>query len=239
MTSTRLPGKVLKDVAGRPMLAQQIRRLKQCACLDDIVIASTENAADDPIVQAAAAESVGCFRGSEQDVLSRVVGAAEMARADVVVRLTADCPLIDAGVVDKVVRVLMDSASECDYASNIFERTYPRGLDAEAMFVDTLKRMDRLATSKPAREHVTVYIRSERRDLFLVRSVKDIQDNSDLRWTVDTQADLDIIREIYTQLELSNRALPYTEILAYVRAHPELISIDEEGRTWDPTKQAR
>lgn len=140
MASTRLPGKVLTELGDRPMLAQQLRRLRRCQLADELVLATTRNAADDPIVAVAKAEDVRWYRGSEHDVLSRHVEAAREARADVVVRITADCPLIDPGVTDRVIRTLLDGAGSCDYAANVIEPTYPQGLDTEVMFQGTLER---------------------------------------------------------------------------------------------------
>ncbi len=234
MNSTRLPGKVLMDIAGQPMLAQQLRRLQQCTLIDDIVVATTASIADDPVAELAQRERVGCFRGSEEDVLARYVGAAREAKADMVIRLTADCPLIDPQVTDYVVRELTDHAMECDYASNVLHRTYPRGLDVEAFFFDTLLRIDRFAQSATSREHVTVVPRSERPELFLCRSVEDIQDNADLRWTVDTSADLVFVQELYERLSLSTRTVSYPEILDYVRDHIDLKRRDGT-ETWDPS----
>lgn len=225
MTSTRLPGKILADLAGRPMLAQQLRRLRRCRRADEIVIATTVNAADDPVVALARAEGVRPFRGSEGDVLSRYVGAAREAKADLVVRITADCPLIDPEVVDRVIAEAEDHPDGCDYASNVHPRTYPRGLDAEALFADALWRIDRLARSPAAREHVTHFVR-ERPDLFLTRSVTDVADNSDLRWTVDEPDDLRMVRCIYEELGLHERVAPYAEILAFVRGRPDIAAIN-------------
>jgi spore coat polysaccharide biosynthesis protein SpsF len=233
-TSTRLPGKVLMDLAGRPMLAQQLRRLKHCRGADDIVVATTTNAADDPVIELAHVEGVGWFRGSEHDVLGRFVGATRQARADVVVRITADCPLIDPEVTDRVIHELVTHATDCDYASNVLERTYPRGLDAEAMFSDTLCRMGRLAQSPAAREHVTVAAVSEQPTLFLRWSVTDTRDNSDLRWCVDTELDLRVVRALYEALDLDGRLAGYREIVAYARAHPTLASANAHIKTWDP-----
>jgi spore coat polysaccharide biosynthesis protein SpsF len=235
MTSTRLPGKVLMDVAGQPMLTQQLRRLKQCTLADDIVVATTTNAIDDPVVELAHREQLGCFRGSEKDVLARYVGAAREARADIVVRVTADCPLIDPQVTDRVIAELTDHARECDYASNVLRRTYPRGLDVEAFFWDTLLRIDRMARSDAAREHVTILPRSEHPELFLCRSVEDNQNNADLRWTVDTAADLEFVRQLYAALNLSTRMAFYPEILGHVRNHVELVRRDEV-EIWDPSR---
>jgi spore coat polysaccharide biosynthesis protein SpsF len=235
MTSTRLPGKVLMDVAGQPMLAQQLRRLRQCALVDDIVVATTTHATDDPVAELAQREQVGCFRGSEQDVLARYVGAAREAKADVVIRVTADCPLIDPQITDRVIAQLADHAMECDYASNVLHRTYPRGLDVEAFFWDTLLRIDRLARSVAAREHVTLVPRSERPELFLRCSVEDAQNNADLRWTVDTAADLESVRRLYATLDLSTHFVTYPEMVDFARKHVELTRRDE-AETWDPSR---
>lgn len=226
MTSTRLPGKVLMDLAGRPMLAQQLRRLQRCRRVDEIVVATTTNAADDPVVALARAEGVRDFRGSERDVLSRYAGAARETRADLVVRVTADCPLIDPETVDRVIGAAQDDAAACDYASNVIQRTYPRGLDAEVLYADALARLDRLARSPAGREHVTHFLLNERPELFLMRSVTDSEDHSDLRWTVDTADDMAMVRRLYDELNLGREFRGYREILAYVRAHPELAGMN-------------
>lgn len=239
MTSKRLPGKVLKDVSGRPMLAQQVRRLRKCEAADAIVIATTENRADDPVADLARDLGIACFRGSEQDVLGRYVGAAREARADVVVRVTADCPLIDPGVVDRVIRELTDHSHECDYASNVLSRTYPRGLDTEAFFFDALLRAGRLARSPQAREHVTLVIVRDFREAFLCRSVEQEGDNSSHRWTVDTEADLEFVRTVYEEMQLGSEVLPYCDILAFLRGRPDIVQINAGIETWDPLRNNR
>lgn len=244
--SSRLPGKVLRDLAGRPVLAQQIHRLRQCAEIDEVVIATTASAVDDPVADLARREDVGWFRGDEHDVLSRIVGAARQSGAELVVRLTGDCPMLDPGVTDTVIRDLRDHATECDYVSNVgktgkwtdgastvpLERSFPRGLDVEALFMDTLLRIDRLAVSQPAREHVTVVLRSERPELFLTRLVRDNVDNSDLRWTVDTEADLDLLRTLFRDLGLGEQSVSYRTIVEYVRARPELTHANSDEKTF-------
>jgi spore coat polysaccharide biosynthesis protein SpsF len=220
MTSTRLPGKVLMPLAGRPMLAQQLRRLQRCERIDEIVVATTVNATDDVVMQVAAAAGVRWFRGSEVDVLGRYAGAARETSADVIVRLTADCPLIDPGVTDRVIDALTACPERADYASNVLRRTFPVGLDCEALWSDTLFRVERLARTPSAREHVTTFVYRERADLFMLESVADTEDNSDLRWTVDVEADLATVRELYEALGLGDRAVDYREIVRYARAHP-------------------
>lgn len=220
MTSTRLPGKTLMDLAGKPMLARQLERLERCRAADAIVVACTERKEDDPIAALAKAEGVACFRGSEDDVLSRYAGAAREAKADVIGRVTADCPLIDPEVVDRV----LSAVDGVDYASNVLKRTYPRGLDAEALTREALERIDELARSKPAREHVTYFLLKEKPELFKTRSVEDDEDNSDLRWTVDTADDLKMVRTVYDGL--GGTFASYRDTLAYVRAHPEIAKLN-------------
>lgn len=226
MTSTRLPGKILMELAGRPMLSWQLDRLKRCTSLDEIVVATTTNSSDDPVVELADLQQVAWSRGSEHDVLGRYLAAARGAKADVVVRVTGDCPLIDPVVVDQVIAALEHPDAACDYASNVLERTFPRGLDTEALFAETLYRVGRLAKSAQAREHVTAYIVQERPELFVRRSVRDKEDNSDLRWTVDTPDDLETIRRIYEQAGLAERSVPYPELVRWVRERPEIANLN-------------
>jgi spore coat polysaccharide biosynthesis protein SpsF len=221
-TSTRLPGKVLMDLGGRPMLARQLERLARCRRLDEIVVATTVNATDDPVVALAGEAGVRWYRGSEADVLARYAGAAREAEADLVVRSTADCPLIDPEVVDRVVETLEAGRTELDYVSNVVRRTYPRGLDVEALWRDTLERVERMATSKPAREHVTWFVYRERPELFAIGSVTGDADHADLSWTVDTPEDLERVRAIFAHLGLGSAHVPFADAVRAVRARPEL-----------------
>lgn len=239
MTSTRFPGKILMDLAGQPMLAQQLGRLRPCQMLDELVIATTANATDDPVVKLARHEGIRYYRGSEEDVLSRYVGAAREASAEIVIRLTADCPLIDAEVVDLVVSELVSHTESCDYAGNVLQRTYPRGLDVEAFSLRALEECDRQAKSPSSREHVTLVIRQEKPELFRCRSVVDSEDNSDLRWTVDTQTDLDLVRAIYKGLDLPRTRRTYRDTVSFVRSHPELMAMNNGIETWDPARQQK
>src|SRR4051794_26344537 len=198
MGSTRLPGKVLMDLGGRPLLAQMLGRLRRARRLDEVVVATSELAGDDAVAALAEAEGVRAVRGDERDVLGRMLVTARATGADVVVRVTADCPLIDPEVVDRVVGELVDHPQSADYASNILRRTYPRGLDTEALWTDVLARAARLGTSPEAREHVTWFVYHERPDLFLLRSVEDGDAGlAELDWSVDTAADLELVRRLW------------------------------------------
>lgn len=224
--SSRLPGKILLEVAGEPMLAHEIRRLQRVEELDDIVVATTVDPGDDPVVAVAEAEGARWFRGSEHDVLDRYFRAAEEASAEVVLRVTADCPLLDPEVAGLVVSTLAAQDGQLDYASNVVERTYPAGLDAEALTAEALERAFRLGRSPEAREHVTWFLLRERPDLFRIGSITDDADNSDLRWTVDHARDLELVRRLYDELDLARKPRSYREVVAHVREHPELATLN-------------
>lgn len=223
MSSTRLPGKVLMDLDGRPLLSRQLERLKHSQTADEIVIATTTNPADEAIVSLCAELGVHVFRGSEQDVLGRYLGAACETKADIIVRVTSDCPLICPEVSDAVVR----SLGNAEYASNILKRTFPRGLDTEAFTFAALKRAATEATSSAAREHVTWHMYAEARGSFRTRSFEDSTDRSTLRWTVDEPSDLEAVRRLWAGLNLSQQRLGYREILAYALEHPEIAALNE------------
>lgn len=210
------------------MLARLIDRVRRATTLDGIVIATTVNATDDAL--AAAAEALGAIvvRGDEHDVLGRYVLAASTVNADVVVRITADCPLIDPTLIDRVVTRLLDTSAPVDYASNTITRTFPRGLDVEAMHRDVLTRIARFARSRPAREHVTYFLHRERPELFDVAQITDPVDNSDLRWTVDTPEDLELAREIYARAKLTEQWVAYDELVAIVRRDPVLQTLNSQ-----------
>src|SRR4051794_16891556 len=235
MTSQRLPGKVLMDVAGRPMLEQELRRLARCERADELVLAGTTNPNDDALVELARRLGIRWFRGSEHDVLGRYAGAAREAGADLVVRVTSDCPLIDPVEVDAVIDALEARRTWCDYASNRLEPHLPRGLDTEALWRDALDRTDRLAVSAPAREHVTWFCYAERPDLFALHSVLRPFDAADLRWTVDTPEDLELIRRLYADLDLADRDTPAAAIVEHVRRHPEVAAINAHIAQKSPT----
>jgi spore coat polysaccharide biosynthesis protein SpsF len=235
MTSQRLPRKVLMELAGRPMLEQQLRRLARCARADEIVLAVTTNPQDEPLVELADRLGLRWHRGSEHDVLARYADAARAAAADLVVRVTSDCPLIDADEVDAVIEALEQRRTTCDYASNRLEPHLPRGLDTEALWCDVLERTDRLAVSAPAREHVTWFCYAERPDLFELHSVRRPFDAADLRWTVDTPDDLALVRRLYADLGLAERHVPTAAIIDHVRRHPDVAALNAHIAQKSPT----
>ena len=208
MGSTRLPGKVLADLAGKVTLQRVVERT-MAAGFDDVVVATTTKTEDDRIWTLADSLGARVFRGSEHDVLSRYVGAAREAKADIVVRVTADCPLLDPTVSHEVAQTL--TQGRWDFASNAVVRSYPQGLDTEACWVDVLERLNRLATSPAAREHVFWHVYREEPNLYRIRTLKDVDDNSMVRWTLDTEEDLVRIRRIF---ERYPEPLPWRHLLS-------------------------
>lgn len=218
MGSTRLPGKVLAPVLGRPLLAYQLERLGRVRAVATIVVATTNLPADDVIASLCSALGVQVFRGSEHDVLSRFAGASAEVVADIIVRSTADCPLIDPTLVDEVV-ALVESGT-CDYASNTLERTYPRGLDVEAMTREALGIAAAEAIPGPEQEHVTpfIYSRPERFRLCGVRAGRDL---SNERWTVDTPEDFELIRRILEELYPRRPDFGWEDVVEVLDRNPE------------------
>lgn len=227
MGSSRLPGKVLMDVEGRTVLAHCLGRVQRIPGVDQVVVATTRSPRDDAVM--AAAERLGCgvFRGNEDDVLSRYLGAAERFEADIVVRITSDCPLIDPQVSGRVVSGLLqslDSDQPADYCANALTRTYPRGLDTEALTLAALERAGRNAKPGREREHVTLHIYEHPQD-FRILSVKGEVDHSRHRWTVDTDDDLRLVREIFARLG-GDRLFGLEEVLSLLEREPALAAIN-------------
>jgi spore coat polysaccharide biosynthesis protein SpsF (cytidylyltransferase family) len=199
MTSSRLPGKVLMDLNGRAALEQMLLRVGRSKRLDEVVVATTTNQTDDPIVDLCERMQTRVFRGDEKDVLGRFLGAARDAGADALVRLTGDCPMHDATVIDLCVDRFL--ASECDYLSNVMPRTYPDGLDTEIFTRRALEKTDQEAQTDYWREHVTTFIRDpENPGGFRLEVVVHDKDCAHLRWTLDTAEDLDRIRRYFSAL---------------------------------------
>jgi spore coat polysaccharide biosynthesis protein SpsF len=224
MGSTRLPGKVLLDLAGEPMLARVVNRVRRAQTLDEVVVATTMQPADDAIVRLCAERGWPCFRGSEEDVLDRYYRAAVAHQTDIVVRITSDCPLIEPEIVDRVVREFLDLQPSVDYACNVLpQRTFPRGLDTEAMRFDVLEQVWREDLNPAWREHVTPYIHRNP-DLFRIHGVVNEVDYSDMRWTVDTPEDLAFVRRIYDHF--GHNRFSWREVLAVLAEHPEWLEIN-------------
>jgi spore coat polysaccharide biosynthesis protein SpsF (cytidylyltransferase family) len=225
MSSTRLPGKSLANVEGEPLLSLLIRRLMNASELEHIVVATSVDAVDDPI--GGLAPELGCevYRGSRDDVLGRFVGAANGYQGPLV-RITGDCPLIDPAVVDETVKAFGE-AMGCEYASNIEPRTFPDGLDVEVFDARTLAWAAEHATDESDREHVTTAIRRRLGGMTTAVVTCD-EDLGELRWTVDTEDDLEFVRAVVRRLGGRRHSAGLEAILSAIHEAPSLA--DFRGR---------
>jgi spore coat polysaccharide biosynthesis protein SpsF len=225
MGSTRLPGKVLLEVQGQPLLGHVVQRVKQAKMVEQVVVATSEASSNEAIVDFCQQAGVLCFRGSENDVLDRYYQAAKWIQADLIVRVTADCPLIDPTVIDRVVSAHLQGAY--DYTSNTLERTYPDGLDTEVFTFAALSRAWQEAKLLSEREHVTPYI-WKHDEIFTIQQVTQSQDWSQLRWTVDEPEDLTFAQAVYRHLRYQpERTFLMEDVIELLKAQPELAEINQ------------
>jgi spore coat polysaccharide biosynthesis protein SpsF len=223
-SSSRLPGKVLRPILGQPMLARQIERILRAKNIDEIVVATSTDSSDDPLVEICHTAGVSCFRGSLDDVLDRVFIAARSRAANDVVRLTGDCPLADPAVIDHVIQAYR--ASGADYASNTLQPTLPDGLDVEVASFSALQRAWADAQLPSEREHVTPYLYAHP-ELFRLHSVQWPADLSSLRWTVDTATDFEFVTAIYENLHPRKSAFTMDDVLSLLDSRPDLLAINQ------------
>lgn len=243
MGSSRLPGKVLLDIVGKPMIQHVIERTRRARSLDSVTVATTTDASDDPVAAFAATLDVPCTRGSLHNVLDRYYQAAQTHHADVIVRITADCPLIDPALIDQAVSTLVDG--DYDFVANRlpppFARTFPIGLDVEVCTFAALEQAWREADQTFQREHVMPFIyegfplNTENRLLntgistrgFKIALLDHSPDHGAQRWTVDTPEDLEMIRQVFDLLPDKSNFTWY-DVLAIVQQHPELMEINAQ-----------
>jgi spore coat polysaccharide biosynthesis protein SpsF len=224
MGSTRLPGKVMLDLEGLPILVRVINRLRRAAALHEIVIATSTQPSDAIISELCHQNGWNCFRGSEDDVLDRYYFTAVRSKADVIVRITSDCPLIEPSIVDRVVQEFLERQPSIDYASNCLPpRTFPQGLDTEVLRFDVLERAWREDKNQSWREHVTPYV-YRHPELFHIHAVANHIDYSYMRWTVDTPQDLTFVRKIYDHFRHDH--FSWSEVLSILEQHPSWLEIN-------------
>ena len=224
MGSTRLPGKVLLPLLDRTVLDWVLSRVNKSRFITQTVVATTTHQQDDHLVAHGEAAGWTITRGSEDDVLDRYYQAAQQYEADIVVRITSDCPMIDYLVLDRVIATHLSTAPLPDYTSNIQTRTYPRGLDAEVFSMMALKTAWQ-ADSSPWREHVTPYI-YRTPDRFHLASVSNPTDYSAHRWTLDTKEDYELIRRIYNTF--GHGHFTWQDALALIEEHPDWTAINKD-----------
>jgi spore coat polysaccharide biosynthesis protein SpsF len=218
MGSTRLPGKVLKKVLGRPLLDFLVERLRQSKEIDEIVILTSDQRQDDQIVHFCQEKNLCCYRGSEDDVLDRYYQAALERAPEGIVRITADCPLIDPEVVDQVVRVFRQNDLTIDYVSNTLERTFPRGLDVEVFSSKAIEQAFQKADRQEEREHVTLYL-YRHPEQFHLMNVSHDPSLGHYRWTVDTPEDFALVRLILEHLYPKKPQFRLKDVLQLLNEH--------------------
>jgi len=223
MSSSRLPGKVLAPISGRPLILRALERIARSARLTGVVLATSVDASDDPLVEAVEAAGYQVRRGSLQDVLGRFLAVADEFEPDVIVRLTGDNALVDPAVIDAVVAAHDESGA--DYTSNTLVRTFPRGLDVEAVRPAAIREVERLGADALEREHVTIGV-YRRPDAFRLHSVTQVPDRSAMRWTVDYREDLEFARTVYARLEPANPHFGQQDVVEFLEQHPEYMRLE-------------
>jgi spore coat polysaccharide biosynthesis protein SpsF len=227
MRSTRLPGKVMLPILGRPMIVHMVDRLREARLIEDVVIATTDHESCDPIAVMCEERGISCFRGSEDDVLARVLGAARAFDADVIVETTGDCPLHDARLIDKAVADFLLGGT--GFVTNIAPYSSPRGTDVRIFTTEALAEVARVSDDPADHEHVSLYF-MERHDEFRHRNVVTElgEDAPGYRLTVDTPEDFALVKIVFEALYPANPRFTLTDVLAYLRANPDVARINAE-----------
>lgn len=223
LSSSRLPGKVLKPIMGQPMLWHQLERIKRSTQIDKIIVATSDQPEDTAIEEMCQASNIDCYRGSLNDVLDRYYRVAKKYKADTVIRLTGDCPLADPKVIDVGIKFFRNA--DFDYASNCIERSYPIGLDMEVFKFGCLEEAWNEAKLPSQREHVTLFIQ-DNPERYKLGFFKNDRDLSHHRWTVDEPADFEFVKQVYEALYQDKPDFTTADILNLLEAKPELCQIN-------------
>jgi spore coat polysaccharide biosynthesis protein SpsF len=219
LSSSRFPRKVLGDLHGAPMVLRQLERISHCTRLDQLVVATSTESSDDELVEILESQNISVRRGPLANVFQRFSQVIDEFSPKHVVRLTADCPLADPQVIDDLVDLHVTSGA--DYSSNVLERTFPHGLDAECATREVFSLLNTMSLTDQEREHVTLGIYARPKD-FKLSSLTQPIDHSDLRWTVDYPSDLEFVRAIYGELYDSNPAFSTRDVLELLHSKPAL-----------------
>ena len=227
LTSTRLPEKVMKTLAGRPVLSHVFNQLSYSKMLDKMVLATSNNKSDDPIERWAIQNQIEYYRGDLNNVLKRFFDAAKYFRADVIVRITADCPLIDPNVVDHVIDGFIKG--DYDYYANINPPTFPDGLDTEVFSFCTLEKAFINAKKKSEIEHVTPYVINHP-EQFKIGNYKMAMNYEHYRWTLDNPEDYHFLSKIFDNLYHENSYIKYTDVIKFLDINKSLLVINKNLR---------
>lgn len=223
LSSSRLPGKVLKPIMNKPMLAYQLERLARCKNIDLLIVATSDHPEDLAIADLCQELSVPCFHGPLEDVLARFYLAAENYQPTHIVRLTGDCPLADPELIDDLISYHVQGGY--DYSSNCHVHTFPDGLDAEILTYQSLKTIYQQAQTPAEHEHVTYYVHQHKAD-FNIGLLSRTPSLAHLRWTVDEPADFELVKHIYERLYPLNPNFSTNDILSLIEREPELATLN-------------
>lgn len=228
MTSSRMPGKPLLYAAGLSMLEHLIKRLKAVPSIDQIVLATTVNRDDEPLVHLAVKRGISVFQGDENDVMQRVIDAGSWVNAEVVVEITADCPIIDPEIIEQTIR--MFKAHQVDYVSNALIRSYPDGMDTQVFRLDTLKRSAAMTSERLDHEHVTLHIRNHPEHFSRIHLVAPPEIHwPDLGLTLDERSDYELIKQIIEHFEaINNPMFSCLDVVRFLREFPEYVEINKK-----------
>jgi len=224
MGSTRLPGKMLKDMLGKPMLWHLVTRVQKAKYVDDVVIATTVNKEDESLENFALANNLGIYRGSENDIVDRILNAGKKYNADVVVRIWGDCPLIDPNLIDKVLSKFVSSSY--DYANNFNPPTYPAGMSFEVYTLKSLERIWNATNDMFYRQYPFEYVYANSNSFKTMYDRND-KDLSNMHLTVDYIGDFELVTEIFRNLHSEERVFDLGDILKFLEGHPELKQTNE------------
>ncbi len=225
MTSSRLPGKVLLPASGIPMLQHLVNRLKSVPSIEEIVLATTTNISDDPLVLFARQMKITYYRGSENDVMDRVIGAAASVNADIIVEITGDCPIIDPNIIEQVIRTY--KYNKVDYVSNVSIRSYPDGMDVQVFSLNTLIKSGKMTNESLDREHVTLYIRNHPEIFSHINLVAP----PELHWpelglTLDEKSDYELLKFVIEHFADKNKNFSCYDVIRFLRNRPDLVKIN-------------
>ena len=226
--SARFPGKVLADIEGEPMLVREVERAMRAEWVHELVVATTRKSEDDRIAELCRERGIAYYRGSSLDVLDRCYQAAKLHQAEIIVRLTGDCPLIDPGLIDQTISAFMAADPPVDFAANRLphEKTFPVGTDTEVCTFPALKQTWVEATKPHHREHVMPYL-YEMPGRFRTLIIRSDRDYSRYRWTVDTEQDLELVRQVFAHFG-GRSDFTWTDVLDLFEAQPQLLAINAD-----------
>jgi|TARA_B110000495_G_C23043752_1_gene628665 spore coat polysaccharide biosynthesis protein SpsF len=225
MGSTRLPGKVMMEILNKPFLWHIYQRLKTCKNLENICIATSTDTSNDILEDFATYEKIPLFRGSESRLVDRLLGAAKKFNATAIVRITADCPLVDPILVDQLISVF-NKHSSIDFVSNTLERTFPDGLDVEIISVNFLERLSKILLTDNQQEYFTDYI-IKNSIKFNCKNIKNEINLANYRLTLDYDEDLKLISKIYDDLSCKSKIFTTNDILLLLKQNPNLLNINK------------